>query len=182
MAEPAHSLRGRATTIKPEILKDIAMADKQNTLSDKAGAQNGESAFKTRTYSTDNYQELSPKVDAVQLEVTEKTRLMQTLKAVLNKFPDFKPKQESSRKIKSLSTSATVDLAVFADEDRTAAINRMKTTSPPLDLQQARKRRESVKDSAKEIRKASVSLLRSRTASRVEAQGRPNLEEIKRLD
>ena len=68
-------------------------------------------------------------------------------------------------------------------EDLTTAIDRMKSESPPLSLDQVRQRRASVKDSAKEQRKASIDLIRSRTASRASASGgRPNLEDITRSD
>ena len=81
-----------------------------------------------------------------------------------------------------MSTLNVAKLPDLVKEDRVAAINRLKTISPPLDMEQARKRRESVKEEAKEVRKASISFIRSRTTSRVEASNRPSLEDIKRSD
>ena len=46
---------------------------------------------------------------------------------------------------------------------------------PPEDLHQARARSASVKETNREIRKRAVTLIRSRTASRASALGRPSI-------
>jgi hypothetical protein len=73
-------------------------------------------------------------------------------------------------------------LSEVITEDRNTAIDRMKSESPPLSLDQVRQRRASVKENVKEQRKASINLIRSRTASRASVTARPNLEDITRSD
>ena len=73
-------------------------------------------------------------------------------------------------------------LSEVITEDRNTAIDRMKSESPLLSLDQVRQRRASVKESVKEQRKASIDLIRSRTASRASVTARPNLEDIARSD
>jgi hypothetical protein len=51
-----------------------------------------------------------------------------------------------------------------------------------LSLEEARQRRDSITASARETRKASINFIRSRTASRVEASKRPNMEELTPLN
>lgn len=64
------------------------------------------------------------------------------------------------------------------DQDLTSAVDRLKQEAPPLSLDQARERRVNEMESAKEQRKASINLIRSRTASRTSTTVRPNIEDI----
>lgn len=62
--------------------------------------------------------------------------------------------------------------AVTDTEDFPAAIERLKTEDPPLSLEQVRERRES----NKELRRDSIRLIRSRTASRISNNSRKSSE------
>jgi len=55
------------------------------------------------------------------------------------------------------------------------AIQTLKSQEPPEDLHQVRARSASVKETNREIRKRAVTLIRSRTASRASALGRPSI-------
>jgi hypothetical protein len=75
-------------------------------------------------------------------------------------------------KSKSLS-AAELSTQLMGTEEFVKVAERLKTEEPPMTLEQARKRRASIK----EDRKKSIEFIRSRTNSRAAAMGRPNIDE-----
>jgi hypothetical protein len=81
----------------------------------------------------------------------------------------------SLHKSKSFTAAESSNSATEA-EDMTAVVERLKRENPPPSLQEAREQRAS----NKEQRRASISLIRSRTASRASNSGRPSLEGVEK--
>lgn len=71
-------------------------------------------------------------------------------------------------------TDAEMKSEVLDDYQIDKIATQLKTADPPLSLEQARQRR----DSIKEERKMNIDFIRRRTMSRAEALGRPNLEAL----
>ncbi|KAG4418007.1 hypothetical protein IFR04_008827 [Cadophora malorum] len=89
------------------------------------------------------------------------------------KFPCFLPAPKPALKSKSL-TEAEIKSEVLNDNQVAAIATQLQTDAPPLSLEQARQRRESIKDE----RKKSIDFIRHRTMSRASLLGRPNLEAL----
>jgi hypothetical protein len=83
-------------------------------------------------------------------------------------------KKSSLQKSKSMTSAeiAMANKAIMDAQDMAAAMERLKTEEPPASLDEARQRRASIKQQ----RRDSINLIRSRTASRASAMGRPSLD------
>ena len=91
----------------------------------------------------------------------------------LPKFPCFLPAPKPALKSKSL-TEAEIKSEVLNDNQVAAIATQLQNDAPPMSLEQARQRRESIKDE----RKKSIDFIRRRTMSRASLLGRPNLEAL----
>ncbi|KAL5323996.1 hypothetical protein ACEPPN_008539 [Leptodophora sp. 'Broadleaf-Isolate-01'] len=89
------------------------------------------------------------------------------------KFPSFLNAPKQPLKSKSL-TEAEIQSDLLNDTQVAAIATSLQTDAAPLSLEQARQRRESIKDE----RKRSIDFIRRRTISRASALGRPNLEAL----
>ncbi|KAK0100868.1 hypothetical protein ONS95_007315 [Cadophora gregata] len=89
------------------------------------------------------------------------------------KFPCFLPAPKPVPKSKSL-TEAEIKSEVLNDTQVAAIATQLQYDAPPLSLEEARQRRESIKDE----RKKSIDFIRRRTMSRASTLGRPNLEAL----
>ncbi|KAI9049844.1 hypothetical protein LZ554_005994 [Drepanopeziza brunnea f. sp. 'monogermtubi'] len=89
------------------------------------------------------------------------------------KFPSFLKAPQPVPKAKSM-TEAEMKSEILDDYQIDKIATQLKTADPPLSLEQARQRRESIK----EERKRSIDFIRRRTMSRASALGRPNLDAL----
>ncbi|PVH83735.1 hypothetical protein DL98DRAFT_652197 [Cadophora sp. DSE1049] len=92
---------------------------------------------------------------------------------LLQQFPCFLPAPKPVLKSKSL-TEAEIKSEVLNDTQVAAIATQLQTDAPPMSLEEARQRRESIKDE----RKKSIDFIRRRTMSRASVLGRPNLEAL----
>lgn len=71
-------------------------------------------------------------------------------------------------------TEAEIKSEVLNDEQISAIATKLQTENLPMSLEEARQRREEIKDE----RKKSIDFIRRRTLSRASQLGRPNLEAL----
>lgn len=99
--------------------------------------------------------------------------LKRTIQITYEQFPSFLPSRKLSTKSKSKSlTEAEISGDMAGVQDLATVVERLRNEEPPLSLEQVRDRRASIKKQRKE----SISLIRSRTASRASNGGRPSME------